>query len=248
MAEHAVTWFGVVHPEAGNWHLTNPIRVTYDGVDLIISLRRSAFHMVAKDSVKPDDESYEAWLERLGNGYLPALQGVLDALGFSLGANLVPELVGGSVDSHIGIEFATDIPMFANGAEGDQIAPEAFAPTLRAGVGDACARYALRDVARALTFDEDCAFHCYRALEDLRQHYAIDGLSKDEAWTALRADLEIDRNEIEEIQGEATARRHGQAATSTYAERIEWARWTRGVVAMYIRKHAPSDGFVYPHE
>jgi hypothetical protein len=96
-------------------------------------------------------------------------------------------------------------------------------------------------VRHALRFDEDCPFFCYRTLDSLRQHYAetIGTHSESSAWEAMRADLGIDRSDIDAFKTFADTRRHGGAGTSVHAEHLRWTLWTREVLARFLTKHAP---------
>lgn len=249
-AKHLVTWMGVVHPESGGWYLDAPVTVRHDGYDFHFSLTRSVFQLsVELDGPKEagdEPESLDFWANRMLYSYMPVVRAVLDALAFHLGADLTPELLSGNLDNDKALGVLTNLPHFGTEVDGDRVSGDVFRQYVNAAVGDSCARFALADVSRALRFDEDCAFHCYRALEDLRQRYADSCDSRAASWDALRTDLGIDRAEFQAIEIEATARRHGErAAASTHKDRMRWTKWTRKVVETYIARYSP-DGYVVP--
>lgn len=243
MGEHRITWTGLVHPQGGNWRLDFPVRVKYREREVGVMLNRSVFHMIVTED-REDDEPFDAWAHRVWLTYVPAVQGVVDALGFHLGAHLTLEPIGGAIDGAGGVGMRVDLHGFSYGAdENGNIAGDVFGPTATSAVGDSAARFALRDVARALAFDEDCAFHCFRALEDIRQHYlpagaSDDGAARKASWDTLHADLGTERDAFTDIQKEALRRRHGDEATSTPEQRAEWTRLTRDVIYAYLTKNA----------
>lgn len=247
--KHLVTWMGVVHPEAGNWYLDTPMTLRHDDHEFHFSLTRSVFQLSVElegpDTGGDEPESLNFWANRVMYRYVPVVRAVLDALAFHLGADLTPELLSGSVDNDKALGVLTNLPDFGSVAEGSHVSGGAFRAYVNAAVGDTTARFALADVSRALRFDEDCAFHCYRALEDIRQRYADSSDSRPASWEALKTDLGIDREEFRAIEVEAIARRHGEHAVSTHEQRIRWVKWTRKVVETYVARY-PLDGYVLP--
>ncbi|MGL5444188.1 MAG: hypothetical protein ACRDDJ_17165, partial [[Mycobacterium] stephanolepidis] len=151
--KHLVTWMGVVHPEAGNWYLDVPMTLRHEDHEFHFSLTRSVFQLAVEldrpDTGGDESESLDFWANRVMYRYMPLVHAVLDALGFHLGADLTPELLGGSLDSDKALGVLTNLPDFGLVAEGNYVPGEALGAYVNAAIGDATARFALADVSRA---------------------------------------------------------------------------------------------------
>jgi len=248
---------GVVHPEAGAWHLDGPWKATaVDGSEVQISLVDSVYSMhittEGPDDVKAamEDGSFVTWLNEVIYGHQPLLHGILNALGLHLGARLDPEMKSGNVEGVGFIGSMTVMSAFGTVSGARRVGADSLVPTALMAVFNPFARSALADMSNALRFDEDCPFFCYRTLESLRQHYAAttDATSESKSWEALRADLGIDRAEIDALKTFADTRRHGGAGTSFHADHLHWTLWTRKVLERFLKKHsaATQQGAVPP--
>jgi hypothetical protein len=108
--KHVLTVFGVVHPQGGGWYLDAPFTTTAeDGSKIQIVLNDSAY-LMRIESEGPDnidasmgDGSLGTWLNEVIYGHQPLLRGLLDSLGLHLGANLEPEMTGGTLDGVVTI-------------------------------------------------------------------------------------------------------------------------------------------------
>ena len=106
-------------------------------------------------------------------------------------------------------------------------------------------RHALGDVQRAVELADDTAFYCYRAIESLRLLF-LDGDSDDKAaradsWTALRGQLTVSREDLDNIRLMANPRRHGGQRVLTEADRQSCLLLTRRALKTAVTLVAPSD-------
>jgi hypothetical protein len=245
--KRVVTVFGIVHPKAGRWHLDRPWTATAaDGSKVQISLVDSEYSMQittdGPDNIDAamEDGSFMNWMNEVSYGHQPVLRGLLDALGLHVGARLDPEMMSGIVEGVGFIGFMTRMSAFGKVDGAPSVGDESLVPTALAAISNPFARSALADVRNALRFDEDCPFFCYRTLESLRKHYAAttDATSESNSWEALRADLGIERADIEALKDFADTRRHGGAGTSLHADHLRWTNWTREVLGQFLTKHS----------
>ena len=79
---------GNVHPQGWGWGLDEPIKLTSDDSEWFILLEHSALRVVVGARRLSD-------LPTFVNEVMSTVRGVLDSLGFHLGAVLTPELTGG---------------------------------------------------------------------------------------------------------------------------------------------------------
>ncbi|MGH8259517.1 MAG: hypothetical protein ACREUG_07485, partial [Steroidobacteraceae bacterium] len=245
--KQVVNVFGVVHPEAGGWHLDDPWTATAaDGSKVQISLVDSVYLMRITTEgpnnldAAVEDGSFLTWLNEVIYGHQPLLHSLLDALGLHLGARLYPEMKGGTVEGVGVIGSMTAMAAYGTVSGAPRVGGDSLVPTALMAISNPFARSALADVRNALAFDEDCPFFCYRTLESLRKHYAAttDATSESKSWEALRADLGIDRADIDALKTFADARRHGGAGTSLHADHLRWTLWTREVLGRFLKKHS----------
>lgn len=246
--KRVLTVFGVVHPQGGSWYLDAPFVATApDGSIIQIVLIDSAYSMRIETEgpnnieASISDGSLGTWINEVIYGHQPLLRGLLDSLGLHIGANLEPEMTGGTLDGTVTVGNLMKLGVFGTQDGAPRVGGESFLPTSLLAISNPFARSALADVRHALRFDEDCPFFCYRALDSLRQHYAQKAGMKSEsnAWEAMRVDLEIDRKDIDAFKTFADTRRHGGAGTSVHADHLRWTLWTREVLARFLQKHAP---------
>ena len=174
-----VTVFGAVHPQAGGWRLDAPWTATAaDGTKVQISLVDSVYSLQITTDGPDDvdaaieDGSFVTWLNEVIYGHQPLLRGLLDALGLHLGARLEPEMMSGTIEGVGVIGSMTMLTAFGTVDGAPRVGGDSFVPTALMAVFNPFARSALADVRNALSFDQDCPFFCYRALESLRKHYA----------------------------------------------------------------------------
>jgi len=98
---------------------------------------------------------------------------------------------------------------------------------------------ALDDFRLALRRSRDTAFHCYRAIECLRNYcaarYAIPDANRGAQWAKLRAIAAIDKAEIDPITKAAEAIRHGDFEGISASERSDLIERTRTILDRFLR-------------
>jgi hypothetical protein len=96
-------------------------------------------------------------------------------------------------------------------------------------------RSALADTRRALTSGRETAFHAYRAVESIRQHF-VQPEDRDNAgpsWSRMWSALGASRALVDAFQDAATARRHGEMNAYTHDERKTALINSRDVVRLF---------------
>src|SRR5580693_5150258 len=94
-------------------------------------------------------------------------------------------------------------------------------------------RLAIADLRRAISEPSDTVFHCYRAVESIRQEYTVpanDKRHRDESWNRLREALAIPREDLDWLKDFAERRRHGEPVDVSHEVRERAIRIAREVV------------------
>ncbi|MGV9864550.1 hypothetical protein [Rhodococcus koreensis] len=235
-----VRFSGVVHPQAGGWYLDGPVTLHRFDARIDIHLHASRFSMELE--IAGDDDIFAGDVSLWGNEVWydaeATLRAVLDSLGFARGASLDIELVSGSVDDRGLIFPMMSMAEFA-AVDGDHVESGDFGRYAGSALDNVHVRHALADMRMALSFSDDAAFYCYRAIESLRQHF-VDGREDDdvvrrESWPRLRAALGVGEDELRLLAAHAKSRRHGGARALSHRERLEVVKRTRVLVDQFIR-------------
>jgi len=234
---HVAVLMGKVHPEAGDWYFDEPLVVKSGDDEFQIAVVHSKFSIRV---TSPSDEDVDGdWFRQLWSRASAALRGALDGLGFYRGARLEVEFVGATFDNN-GVLFEQPNHLDFAYTQDSRIEGEQLAPLTWHAFDNAHIRHALADVRQALTLDGDAGFHCYRAIESLRQHYLLgdedDGSARKLSWESLRDDLGVSRAEIDVIREAAKSRRHGGAQSVAYADILAHVKWTRDIVMRFIER------------
>ncbi|MFC9434785.1 hypothetical protein [Nocardia sp. NPDC057030] len=244
--QHDLIFTGLLHPQAGNWHLDRSIQMAQGDRRIEVFFVNSAFNVrvTFRDDYQlgHNGEEDAAWLNPIWYETEAAVQSVVDSLGFVLAASLELEMTAGRADSSALVGGLTSMPAFAR-VEGDRVEPELLGMYLAVASKSANVRHALADMRMALRLTIDTAFYCFRAIECLRHEFVLaeDGGKISRSWERMNTALGISRTEMEPLTRLATARRHGEALPLSHDDRVHWLRWTRGVVARYIEEY-------YPHQ
>jgi hypothetical protein len=170
---------------------------------------------------------------------MSVVQGVLDALGFSLAASLKAEVSAILSNGNTLVTRTVSWPELRSNPEDSLRVPEPeLAPFVRAAMLNLHARHALADLRAALDYPDDTAFYSYRAVETIRQAFVVgDGDSdaaRKESWVALRNALKVERESLDRVGLLARTRRHGEATNLTEEERLQALAVARGVVQRFV--------------
>lgn len=94
----------------------------------------------------------------------------------------------------------------------------------------------LADLRQAIRVVSDSGFHCYRAIESLRQFFRIERNVQDDAqsWEAFRNEVNVNRTDIDFVKGFADPRRHGGTQPITSSDRDKILETTWNIVDKYV--------------
>ena len=185
-----------------------------------------------------------------------AVRSLLDVVGYCYGLGYDVEIVQAvntsTSETHV---FGIDIGAVAGFAKAAGIG---FADVWKLTATDGAGQYlkaALADLREATKSAKETGFHCYRAVESLRNSCASrqDPVPKTDAaaWELFRTTYSVGRHEIMAIKAFADDVRHGAAAKPiTDAERADLFRGTWDIVSRYVlhemksasQQSLPADG------
>lgn len=226
---------GVVHPQGGGWSLQTPVELDFADGQWAVLVANSTFRVVVRLNHPRDPESFK-------NEMLSIVQGILDSLGFHLGAALSAEFTGGFVAPNVLIhrtltwseaaDRTTDAPLW--------VAAETLGRFVDASTSEPQLRHALADMNLALDRPDDTAFYAYRAVECVRQYFLQrEGLmdtdeDRTASWGLMRDALGVEKSPLMELRAAAAGPRHGAITPITETERLGWIRLARQVVSAFV--------------
>ncbi len=232
-----IEFHGVVHPASNCWRLDEPFILTFPDSEWTIVLAESKFRVLARGS-RPND------LATFRNEVMSVVRGVLDALGFHLGAVLTPEfhgLVSFSVDGAAGV---LGVPTVAwheltgrDPAAALRVAATDLGPFMQAAAENSLIRYALSDLSMAMDRPDDTRFYAYRAVESARQYFRTPSDAQDVPWSRLHSALGYTEAELQPLAHAAKARRHGDVERITDEERRVALVIARDVIGRLVTYH-----------
>ncbi|HHU0025782.1 TPA: hypothetical protein ACT9M9_002979, partial [Legionella pneumophila] len=91
---------------------------------------------------------------------------------------------------------------------------------------------ALGDFREAIRQPNFTSFHCYRAIEAIKQ--AFDGKKDKDKWERLRTNLDVERSDIDKIANQAKFLRHGKCHPQVWKTRKEHMFITWNIIKKYI--------------
>lgn len=96
-------------------------------------------------------------------------------------------------------------------------------------------RRAVSDLRDALEHADDTPFHCYRALESLKQYFAEEGMSDSEMWDELWNELDMDNNiPMGDMLEYSKDIRHGEPRNTSGDQREEHIFFTHRAIERFI--------------
>ncbi|WP_134106940.1 hypothetical protein [Kribbella pratensis] len=222
---------GLIHPNRLGWMFDNVIPFSFGEASFELSVHDGQFNVlvVAK---WPDDPA--TFLNDVGT----MVQGCVDSLGFCLATPLRAEILSMSVEGRVLIYRASQWPDLLDGNSSSRVEGERLEPLTSAAINEPLLRLALADLRAAQESAVDTVMLCYRAIESIRQWFAIGSGEGDNdrkrSWQDLRDRLEIDREDLDALRDRAQARRHGGTLPVSFAERLEALRLARRVVEKFV--------------
>jgi hypothetical protein len=112
-------------------------------------------------------------------------------------------------------------------------------------LSSAAVHLALSDLRRAIREPSDTVFHCYRAVESIRQEYigqVNDRRNRSESWNRLRQAVGMPRTDLDWLKDLSERRRHGESVDVSHEMRERALRIARDVVVKHcaLRSLAPN--------
>ena len=251
--DHVYTFTGRVHPERYGFGMSGlPFltTLTQDGIrsDYRIQLDYSQVSVqVRTDTRRP--------LLDLKNEATDLARIALDALGYIWSAGLDLEIVSCvDADGQLHV-FNTAFDGFREEGPG---AAEREQATLNLlidkSVTSQAVRQAVKDVRGAIREPSDTVFHCYRAVEAIRQEYVDAGQpdmsrARRDSWNRLRQVTGVEESDLRWLENLATPRRHGEPVSASQETRARAIRIARTVIEKFcaeaqgpVDAHAPAGG------
>ena len=242
-SEWVTEFHGVVHPGSQCWHLDEPFELTFPNSAWVLTVADSKFRVLVKGGPRDD-------LATFRNEVMSILSGVLDSIGFHLGAVLRPELYGFTViapdrggvilgsAAHVWCELVKRdpaVPLRAGSAE--------LGRFMRSAATNPLIRHALADLSLAIDRPDDTAFYAYRAVESARQFFREDCDPEDAEvpWSRLHEALGYTKEELRPLARAAKARRHGDARSIDEQERLTVLQLAREVLGRLVDLHEGRD-------
>jgi hypothetical protein len=167
-----------------------------------------------------------------------SVRGITDTLGFTNGCGYDVEIIQ-IIDhqSNLHEVFGAEEHAIASLEIYKRLSPEKVADLLKSKYGIYLER-SFSDLREALRAPLDSGFFCYRSIECLVHFFMYESqdsvLSKKEGWTRLRSELQVNRQDLDEIKGAADPLRHGNVKEniSSSREAVLVKTWT--VVEKYV--------------
>jgi len=226
------TFIGRVHPERYNYSMHGMPMVTFspgDGTTTSYQFQLDNSQMAIR--VETDRE---VSLLNLKNAVSGMASAALDSLGFVLSEALDLEIVS-CVDPdgkwHV---FNTIFDGFreqgTGAAEREHAALNMLIPH---ALSSMAVHLAISDLRRAIREPSDTAFHCYRAVESIRQEYigeVNDRRNRSESWDRLRQAVGMPRADLDWLKDLSERRRHGEPVDVSHEMRERALRIARDVV------------------
>ncbi|NLE79368.1 MAG: hypothetical protein GX610_07235 [Rhodococcus sp.] len=239
-SECVVTFTGLVHPQGGSWFFDTVRSVEVDDRRFDVVLRESIFNVkvtLKNDPFTGDPAADASTLNPLWGETEAVLRGMLDSLGFHLGAKLEPQFMTGTIADRAATGARSSFPEIAL-VENQAVPADTMNRYAQLAASNANIRHALADMRSALSLSDDTPFYCYRALESLREEFVDESDSRNNrekrSWKRLRSALSIDEGRAKDLAALAKPRRHGGNPHVEHDDRVDWLKWTRAIVAKFI--------------
>lgn len=228
MAE-TIYFAGRVLPDYASFSLAEPISVRSESalgqrLDTRLSIIRGRIAV----RVKVPDGS-DLGLQPLRYYAESIARAVVDSYGFAVGAAF-------DVDMGIALDADGGLAVFGTAMKELQESPVHADEVLAVALRSPYLQRALSDYGRAIQVPHDTAFHAYRAIESICEHFRAEaGCCKADAWQVMRSCLSLTKEELTEFKEDADKQRHGELIASVEEnKRVETLRRVRDVLARFV--------------
>jgi hypothetical protein len=145
-------------------------------------------------------------------------RGLVDGIGYVAGRGYEVELTAATDVDGGHVVFGIGVPVLEEAQSERPVSPERV---LELTLAYPWLRRALGELRRAIREPGDTGFHCYRAVESVRQHFRVSGdTGASASWERMREALNLSEGWIMQLKMFADAQRHGE---SPYASDLERA-------------------------
>jgi hypothetical protein len=229
---YVYTFIARVHPERYGYSIFDLPTWNFTSDN---GARVSTFRFQLNDSQMTirAEVNYEVPVLDLKNEISTMAGAALDSLGFIFSAALSLEMIGCIDHSGVWHVFNTIFDGFREQGDEAQKRELHTFNTLLPHALTSSVHLALSDLRRAISEPHDTVFHCYRAIETIRQEYipdADDRRDRVESWNRLRTAIGMSRDELDWLKDLAEPRRHGKLVIQSHETRIRAIRIAREVV------------------
>jgi hypothetical protein len=207
----AYTFTGRVHPERAPLDLVLGPLPLADGGSLRLSIYASQVAVIVETGPETPD------IYTLRNDVRDLTASLIDALGYTTGRAYDIELTAVTTDGGAHEVFGIEVPALAASVSERPVEVE---HVLLLALSSPWLRRALGELRRAIQAPSDTGFHCFRAVEAVRQHFrAADDSNADLSWQRMRAALNLSRDWLRPLEAYAVPQRHGEVVGMSDAER-----------------------------
>lgn len=222
MTMHRYTFSGRILPERANVTLG---QITFEGLHspgtefegkLTVSIHASQILM----HVETEEGNLDIFT--LKNSLESLVKTEVDSYGYISGRGYDVEITAVVDENGSQTVFGVGMPEIEKDSPSR---PFSFEKVLSLTVKSIHLRHALGDLRETIRSPFDTAFFCYRAIEDVRQHFCSDDTddkSRRESWEKLRTFLRVERSFISKLEHIAKNQRHGQFNSMDTKERSDY--------------------------
>jgi hypothetical protein len=155
---------------------------------------------------------------------------VVDSYGFTVGTAF-------DVDMDAAVDVDGELAVFGPGVKDLAGTSVTADQVLAIALASPHLQRALSDFRHAIQVPHDTAFHAYRAIESICEHFrAKAGCEKPAAWELMRSRLDLTKDELTEFKTLADRQRHGELVPSIEeSSRVTTLRNVRDVLARFVK-------------
>ncbi|GEM_PF-1642232 len=168
----------------------------------------------------------------LRNTVAETIRMVVDSCGYLLGQGYEVDIVSVTDENNTHIVFDVSIGALATNSVN---LPERFDRLARLAGGSPYLQWALTNLGDAIKRPRDTGFHCYRAIENVRQAFVESQDKSEEAksWDTMNSALKIKKEFSMYLLEYSKPQRHGWTKPMTESIRVELMRRARQIVDRY---------------
>lgn len=227
---------GNVVPERANVHIQPPLTAHSDFGDMRISIVSSQISVV----LESEEEIENVYTVR--NAVKDALHEVLDVFSFTHGHSYSVEITSVTYPDNSHHVFGVSVGRLRNQLDDDE-RMDMFQHVLQiiATDGGRYLKRCLKDLRMSANDPSDTGLHCYRAIESIRKYFHAkfdipDETKKDraEGWEKMRSELDIKRDDIDEVKSYADEPRHGGVIEISDEERAHVFETTWRIIHLFV--------------